>query len=187
MDLSNTFRNLAHKYFKNALVVADRFHVVRLINHHFLKTWSLLDSEGRKSKGLISMMRRREWSKFNPKSKDRLMKYLNANPALKAVYDFKQELMRLVLSRVHSRAQATPLVERFLEAIKSLQESPFASMATLGNTLFEWQKEIVRMWRFSKTNSITKGLHRRVDEILNRAYGMRNFNNFRIRVKAYAG
>jgi transposase len=187
MDLSNTFRNLAHKYFKNALVVADRFHVVRLINHHFLKTWSLLDSEGRKSKGLISMMRRHEWSKFNPKSKERLIKYLNANPALKAVYDFKQDLMRLILSRVHSRMQAAPLVERFLEAIKSLQESPFASMATLGNTLFEWQKEIVRMWRFSKTNSITEGLHRRVDEILNRAYGMRNFNNFRIRVKAYAG
>ncbi|MBK9322089.1 MAG: transposase [Bdellovibrionaceae bacterium] len=38
-----------------------------------------------------------------------------------------------------------------------------------------------------KTNSITEGLHRRIDEILNRAYGMRNFNNFRIRVKAYAG
>lgn len=187
MDLSNTFRNLAHKYFKNAIVVADRFHVVRLINHHFLKTWSLLDSEGRKSKGLISMMRRHEWSKFNPKSKERLMKYLEEKPAIKAVYEFKQELMKLVLSRVHSRKEALPLVERFLETLKSLQESPFAPMATLGNTLFEWQNEIVRMWRFSKTNSITEGLHRRIDEILNRAYGMRNFNNFRIRVKAYAG
>ncbi|MBK9322091.1 MAG: transposase [Bdellovibrionaceae bacterium] len=64
MDLCGAVRNLAHKYFKNALVVADRFHVVKLINHHFLKTWSMLDAEGRKSKGLISMMRRHEWSKF---------------------------------------------------------------------------------------------------------------------------
>lgn len=187
MDLSKTFRNIAHKYFKNALIVADRFHVVRLINQHFLKTWSILDSEGRKSRGLISMMRRHEWSKFNPKSKQRLIKYLDENPAIKAIYEFKQELMKLILSRVSSRKQAEPLVERFLETIKSLQESPFVPMATLGNTLFEWQKEIVRMWRFSKTNSITEGLHRRIDEILNRAYGMRNFNNFRIRVKAYCG
>lgn len=187
MDLSNTFRNIAHKYFKNAIVVADRFHVVRLINHHFLKTWSLLDAEGRKSKGLISMMRRHEWSQFNPKSKERLMKYLEENPAIKAVYEFKQELMKLILSRVHSRKEAQPLAVRFLETLKSLQESPLAPMATLGNTLFEWQNEIVRMWRFSKTNSITEGLHRRIDEILNRAYGMRNFNNFKIRVKAYAG
>ena len=95
--------------------------------------------------------------------------------------------MKLILARVHSRREAQPLAERFLETLKSLQESPFVSMATLGNTLSEWQNEIVRMWRFSKTNSITEGLHRRVDEILNRAYGMRNFNNFRIRVKAYAG
>ena len=73
MDLSKTFRNLAHKYFKNAIVVADRFHVVRLINLHFLKTWSLLDSEGRKSKGLISMMRRHEWSKFNSDYADKIL------------------------------------------------------------------------------------------------------------------
>ena len=132
-------------------------------------------------------MRRHEWSKFNPKSKERLMKYLEENPAIKAVYEFKQKLMKLILARVHSRREAQPLAERFLETLKSLQESPFVSMATLGNTLSEWQNEIVRMWRFSKTNSITEGLHRRVDEILNRAYGMRNFNNFRIRVKAYAG
>ena len=86
-----------------------------------------------------------------------------------------------------SYKQAEPLVAKYLEMMRQLQESKFAPLVTLGNTLESWQKEIVRMWRFSKTNSITEGLHRRIDEILNRAYGMRNFNNFRIRVKAYAG
>ncbi len=187
MDLSITFKSIAQNYFKNAVVVADRFHVVRLINHHFLKAWSLLDPEGRKSRGLISMMRRHEWSPFNPKSKARLFKYLEQNPAIKIIYEFKQELMKQILARISSKHQARPLVQKFLETIKSLQESPLAPLASLGNTLFEWQEEIVRMWRFSKTNSITEGLHRRIDEILNRAYGMRNFNNFRIRVKAYCG
>jgi transposase len=187
MDLCDPFRNLAKKYFKNALIVADRFHVVRLINKHFLKTWSMLDEEGRKSMGLISMMRRHEWSKFNPKSKQRLIAYLEANPVLKVIYEFKQELMRLILSRVSNRKQAEPLVVRYLEMIKQLQESKLGPMVTLGNTLEDWQKEIVRMWRFSKTNSITEGLHRRMEEVLDRAYGMRNFNNFRIRVKAYCG
>lgn len=187
MDMCDPFRNIAHKYFKNALVVADRFHVVRLINKHFLKTWSMLDEVGRKSMGLISMMRRHEWSDFNPKSKERLIAYLNANPALKVIYEFKQELMKLILSRVSNRKQAEPLVIKYLEMVKQLQESKLGPMVTLGNTLENWQKEIVRMWRFSKTNSITEGLHRRMDEVLNRAYGMRNFNNFRIRVKAYCG
>lgn len=187
MDLCEPFRSLAKKYFKNALIVADRFHVVKLINKHFLKTWSMLDSEGRKSMGLISMMRRHEWSKFNPKSKERLKAYLESNPAIKVIYEFKQDLMRLILSRVSNRKQAEPLVVKYLEMVKQLQESKLGPLITLGNTLESWQNEIVRMWRFSKTNSITEGLHRRMDEVLNRAYGMRNFNNFRIRVKAYCG
>lgn len=187
MDLCDPFRNLARKYFQNAMVVADRFHVVKLINKHFMKTWSLLDGEGRKSMGLISMMRRHEWSAFNPKSKERLIKYLESKPALKVIYEFKQELMRLILSRVSNRKQAVPLAEKYLAMVKQLQDSKLGPLVTLGNTLLNWQKEIVRMWRFSKTNSITEGLHRRMDEVLNRAYGMRNFNNFRIRVKAYCG
>lgn len=187
MDLCDPFRNLARQYFKNALIVADRFHVVKLINKHFLKTWSILDPEGRKNKGLISMMRRHEWSEFNPKSKERLLKYLESNPALKLIYEFKQELMRLILSKVSHKKQAEPLVAKYLMMTEQLQESGLRPLVTLGNTLEDWQNEIVRMWRFSKTNSITEGLHRRMDEVLNRAYGMRNFNNFRIRVKAYCG
>jgi transposase len=61
-----------------------------------------------------------------------------------------------------------------VKKIKQLQESNLAPLVTLGNTLKSWQKEIVRMWRFSKTNLITEGLHRRMDEVLNRAYG-RNY------------
>jgi len=38
MDLSEAYRN--------ALIVADRFHVIRLVNQHFLKLWQDYDSEG---------------------------------------------------------------------------------------------------------------------------------------------
>jgi transposase len=140
MDLCDPFRNLARKYFKNAVVVTDRFHVVKLINKHFLKTWSILDEEGRKSMGLISMMRRHEWSRFNPKSKERLIRYLESNPALKVIYEFKQELMKLILSRVSNKKQAEPLVEQYLKMITQLQESKLRPLVTLGNTLFDWQK-----------------------------------------------
>ena len=38
------------------------------------------------------------------------------------------------------------------------------------------------MWRFSKKVSITEGLRNRMEEIIRRAYGFRNFENFRLRV-----
>lgn len=48
MDLSETYRRIAQQYFPNAIIVADRFHVVRLVNQHFLKLWQNYDPEGRK-------------------------------------------------------------------------------------------------------------------------------------------
>jgi transposase len=185
MDLSETYRSIALKYFPKAMIVADRFHVVRLINHHFLKAWSKLDSVGRKNRGLMYLMRMHEWSKMKDKSRRNLNRYLKENPAIKAIYEFKQELMKLILTRVYGKAQAREQIPKFLDAIQALKTSNFENLETLGDTLESWSEEIVRMWRFSKTNSITEGLHRRMDEIQNRAYGMHNFNNFRIRVKAY--
>ena len=49
MDLSETYRNIAKKYFPNATLVADRFHVVRLINHHFLKACKYSTQRGEKT------------------------------------------------------------------------------------------------------------------------------------------
>src|SRR5690554_3068577 len=61
MDLSETYRRIAQQYFPNAVIVADRFHVVRLVNQHFLKLWQQYDPEGRKNRGLLSLMRRHHW------------------------------------------------------------------------------------------------------------------------------
>jgi hypothetical protein len=41
------------------VIVADRFHVIRLINHHFLAIWREIDPVASKHRGLISLMRRR--------------------------------------------------------------------------------------------------------------------------------
>ncbi|WP_082793654.1 transposase [Zhongshania aliphaticivorans] len=39
MDLSETYRSIARRYFPNAIITADGFRVVRLINQHYLKVW----------------------------------------------------------------------------------------------------------------------------------------------------
>lgn len=89
--------------------------------------------------------------------------------------------MQVILSRVYSKNEASHLIPDFLEGIRLLKESGFKYMKILGETLESWKEEIVRMWRFSKTNSITEGLHNRMEEIIRRAYGFRNFENFRLR------
>ncbi len=58
MDLSSGYRSLVRKHFPNAVIVADRFHVIRLVNQHFLALWRQLDPAGTKNRSLLSQMRR---------------------------------------------------------------------------------------------------------------------------------
>jgi transposase len=43
------------------------------------------------------------------------------------------------------------------------------------------------MWRFSKSNGITEGFHTKMEMISRRAFGFRNFENYRMRVFAQCG
>ncbi len=46
MDLAASYRALARKHFPQARIVADRFHVIRMVNQHFLACWKELDPTG---------------------------------------------------------------------------------------------------------------------------------------------
>jgi len=78
-------------------------------------------------------------------------------------------------------------IHDFLPMLEELKASAIDSFKTLGETLDNWKNEIGRMWRFSKTNSITEGLHNKMEMISRRAFGFRNFNNYRLRVLALCG
>ena len=67
------------------------------------------------------------------------------------------------------------------------QRSALAPLQILAGTLSEWEDAIVCMWRFRKNNSITEGFHRKMKLIQRRAYGFKNFNNYRLRVIAQCG
>ena len=58
-----------------------------------------------------------------------------------------------------------------------------AQLVTLGDTLQSWSEEIVRMWRFTRSNGITEGFHNKMETISRQAYGFRNFENYRQRVQ----
>jgi len=186
MDMSITFRSIVRKYFPNAKIVADRFHVVRLINHHFLKVWQSIDPEGRKNRGLLSLMRRHQ-SNLSPNQWDKLLNYFAKYPAMKAIYLYKQEVVAMMLYKTIKFKKAQELIPQFLGMIKTLKESGFEAMKVLGETLDAWSEEIVTMWRFRKTNGITEGFHTKMEMIKRRAFGFRNFNNYRLRVKALCG
>ena len=183
MDLSETYRRIAQKYFPNAVIVADRFHVVRLVNHHFLKVWQQQDPIGRKNRGLLSLMRRHAW-KLHPQQRIRLHEYLREWPVLQALYEAKQRLMGLLVAKTVKAKKARRMLPQLLGLLKQFEQSPARALAA---TLKDWIEPIVGMWRFSKSNGITEGFHTKMEMLSRRAFGFRNFENYRMRVLAQCG
>lgn len=182
IDLSPTYRALVRKHFPHALIVADRFHVIRLINQHFHALWRQLDPLGAKNRGLQSLMRRHE-QHLSPQQRQNLQRYLAHLPALEAVYHFKQQLCALLLNKHSTARQCRRLAPELLDRTRQLQTCGLAPLVTLGDTLHSWSEEIARMWRFTRNNAITEGFHTKMEVLQRQAYGFRNFQNYRDRVK----
>ena len=82
-----------------------------------------------------------------------------------------------------SREHAGELLLR-IESLRSNQARP---LQTLAATLADWIEPIACMWRTTRNNGITEGFHRKMKLIQRRAYGFRNFENYRLRVIAQCG
>jgi transposase len=186
MDLADHYRSLVRKHFRNALIVADRFHVIRLVNQQFLAVWSQLDPAGRKNRGLLSLVRRNP-KNLHPDQALRLQAYLDAQPAFASVYGFWQKLCRILRLKTLSRRRARRFVPHLLWMIDQLRSSRFPALVSLGKTLESWKEEIARMWRFSRNNGITEGFHTKMEMISRRAFGFKNFENYRLRVRVLCG
>ena len=72
----------------------------------------------------------------------------------------------------------------FVELLTQLDNSP---LRVLAKTLRSWIEPIVSMWRFRKNNGITEGFHNKMEMISRRAYGFRNFENYRLSVLTHCG
>ncbi len=182
MDLAVVYRAIAQKHFPRAVIVADRFHVIRIVNRHFLACWREMDPTGSKNRGLVSLMRRHRHN-LKPEQQLRLLAYLAEHPALGVIYRFKQRLCYLLLKKHKTRRQCQKLIPRFLRAVVELRQSGLAQLVALGDTLHAWSEEIARMWRFTRSNGITEGFHNKMETLSRQAYGFRNFENYRLRVK----
>ena len=182
IDLAHNYRALIRRHFPNAVIVADRFHVIRLVNQQFLATWREIDPVASKNRGLLSLMRRHE-EKLSPEQRERLALYFEQQPAIGAIYAFKQRLCQLLLKRSCTARKCRSLIPQLLDMIAQLKQAGPPALEQLGRTLGSWSGEIAAMWRVTKNNGITEGFHNKMEMISRRAFGFRNFENYRLRVR----
>ncbi len=186
IDLSSSYRSLIKEFFPNAKIVADRFHVIRVMQHHFMELFKSLAPEIKSHRGYLAALRTKP-ENLSDKRKALLESLFEKHPALKVIYDQLQDTHQLLSHKTLNAKAFKPLSEKLLYLINELKHSKLKPMITLAKTLNQWIEPIVAMWRFSKNNGITEGFHRKMKLIQRRAYGFKNFQNYRLRVIAQCG
>jgi hypothetical protein len=102
LDLSDSYRAFARDFFPHAQLVADKFHVLRLITpaiHRYIKQLEL----GRDALPLYKLLRRNP-CKLNPELRWRVRCWLADKPELRELWAIKEALNRIYRIHGHRRA-----------------------------------------------------------------------------------
>lgn len=183
IDLSSSYRSLIRRYFPKARIIADRFHVVRLIQHHFMQLACHLAKGLKHHRGNLAALRKAT-ERLHDKQHARLQKLFAAHPILRTLHAEMHQLRDLMNHKHQTKAACRKLIPRLFEKIRRLQETKAGPLQALAATLQDWIEPIACMWRTTRNNGITEGFHRKMKLIQRRAYGFRNFENYRLRVIA---
>ncbi len=187
IDLSITYRAMIRRWFPNALIVADRFHAIRLVGLHLLRLARQLCPELGWNRAWLGVLRRRS-DRLNPEQRQRLRQLLTtASPGPSRSGDMKEHLHALLGLKRLDRQSCRRFTPQLLAAIQTLRGSGREAALPPPKTRTPWIVGIARNWRFTRNNAITEGFHRKMKLIQRRAYGFRSFPNYRLRVIAQCG
>jgi transposase len=175
LDLSDSYRNFARDFFPNARLVADKFHVLRLLTpaiHRQLKALNL----SRDALPLYRVLRQNPF-KLTAKWRWTLRTWLADKPALRELYACKEGLYRLYQTRGKERAAV--VLRKFTDA---MAHSSLPEVLTLRRTLMRWRSEILAYFVCRLTNARTEGFNGKAKLVIRRAYGYKSFRNYRLRL-----
>ena len=175
MDLSETYRAFVRSFFPNARIVADQFHVLRLLSPALNRRRKELvqDAHHRTVRRMLLTTRER----LRPEERLALRHLLLAYPELRELYDVKEALHSFY--RIKGRARAG---RAFINLVDKLASSALPELQTLRKTLLRWQRAILEYFLCGLTNGRTEGFNLKAKLVKRRAYGYRSFRNYRLRL-----
>lgn len=175
MDLSRSYKTFVKEYFCNAEIVADKFHVLRLLNGPINRLRKHYTGDERKNpirRLLLCSSKNLEYFK-----RKAIWDWLEDKNDLKEIYYYKEALFRLYRTRGYNKARRALIKLTDQMAYSNLKE-----IRSLRNTLRTWSTEILNYFKTGLTNARTEGFNNVAKTIQKRGYGFKNPENYRLRV-----
>lgn len=187
MDMWRPYRSFVEQFIPYAHIVADRFHVMKQLNDQLTKARRQIQrraddetKEALKGSRWLLVTNRNELSL---EKQLKLLDVLSADPELRTAYLLKEEF-RSIFEKLRDQQQA----RRFLEAwILKVQATRNKYLVDFVKTLQNWFDQILAYFDRRISNGFVEGMNRAIRFIISRAFGFRNFDNFRLQVLAQHG
>lgn len=172
VDMWGGFPKVVQKVFPNAVLVIDRFHVMKAVNQDLNKLRRKVGITDRGSKFLLL----RNGSELNAEQALKLEFVLERSPCLRIAYELKEAFRQIYeTSRTVNSGR-----HRFQDWLKSAQLFFVEATSTIRNHL----DGICNYFLSRTTSGVMEGINNRIKLIKRQGYGFANFDNFRSRLLA---
>ncbi len=180
-DMNPHFREVAKACFPKAVIVADRFHVIRQVY------WAMERVRKNEQNKLSSRFRKyfkrsrrllmRPMEKLSGEEADKLALMFEIAPRLADAYRLKNEFLEVI----HSDSSKTgkPKLVDWLTAVEVMDSPEFDDCT---KAYRNWFQEILNSMNVPWSNGFIEGCNNKTKVLKRVCFGMRNFSNFRKRI-----
>ena len=199
-DMNETYRNIKRIFFRDAIHIADRFHVIKMFNEAITQirtriikqeVWEESEYKYLKKNWKIFLKDRNDlqktkcvdkWGRTIDPTYD-LDKCLKKYPDLYYAYWTKEEF-RYETRKLLYYGKAEQIISFY---INKLVGNEIAEMAKIGNTLQNWKIEIINgitqnPYSIKISNAIAESTNNTIQTLIDLSYGLPDFKRMRKRV-----
>lgn len=172
VDMWGGFKKVIKEVFPNAIIVIDRFHVMRLVNQALNKIRILLELKGLKNRYLLL----KNGSDLNNEQKTELEQLLSQSACLRIAYELKEEFRAIY--------ETSTTVSMGLRRMKSWLISARIILGQVADTISTHLQEICHYFIHKTTSGVMEGINTRIKLIIRQSYGFKSFASLREKLLA---
>ena len=183
-DMNPHFRQVGKICFKNAVIVADRYHVIRQV------CWAMERVRKNEQNKLSARFRKyfkksryllmKPMENLTDEEADQLALMFEIAPRLADAYRLKNEFLTVIRSK--SSAEGKKMLADWLLAVEVMDLPEFNDCT---KAYRNWFNEILNSMDVPWSNGFIEGCNNKTKVLKRVCFGMRNFRNFRNRILFY--
>lgn len=182
IDMSKTLKGVIDALFPKAIIVVDKFHVVKYVNACIDLCRIAVEKSNNERFGIkrLLLMKVETLEKVRNKPKwkkkvEHFEKLLLEHPEIKILWDLKNRIHVFYTSKTRQEAE-----EHFAGIIEylSVYTKDHPEFADLRGTLERWQPYILNHFDTGITNAYIEGLNNKIETLKRKKHGYRNTERF---------